>query len=65
MNIDWNKYGHNISDNEGELKNIDDILSELEEIQQNFSTHAMSDHVLFLRGKAEMLNEVIQYLRRI
>jgi len=65
MSIDWEKYGNNISDCEGELRDISNILSELKEIQQHFSTHAMSDHALFLQGKAEMLKEIIQYLQRV
>lgn len=61
----FKEYGHAISDNEGELRDISGVIAELEEVQRNFSTHAMSDHQLFLQGKAEMLCEVIQYLRRV
>jgi len=64
MDIDWDKYGNGISDCRGELRDIAEIISELEDIKANFSTHAMSDHQLFLEGKVEMLNEVIEYLRR-
>jgi len=65
MGINWKKYGHSIGDSEEKLRNINDILSELEEIQQHFSTHSMNESALFLQGKAEMLTEVIQYLKRI
>jgi hypothetical protein len=58
-------YGYAISDMDGELRDMGGVVAELEEIQRNFSTHAMSDHQLFLQGKAEMLAEVIQYLRRV
>ena len=65
MSIDWESYGLAIADSEGDLRDISGIISELEEIERNFSTHAMSDHALFLQGQAAMLNEVIQYLRRV
>lgn len=67
MSIEWEKYGNTISDRIGELRNISEIISELEEIEGNFSTDAMSDYALFLQGKAkaEMLNEIIQYLRKV
>jgi len=61
----FKNYGYAISDCDGELRDMSGILSELEEVQRNFSTHAMSEHQLFLQGKAEMLSEVIQYLRRV
>ena len=61
----FENYGKAISDCDGELRDIDGVIAEFEEIQRNLSTHAMSDHRLFLQGKAEMLCEVIQYLRRI
>lgn len=68
--IDWNKYGNAIADNEassleGNVRDIDAIIDELEDVRANFSTHAMSDHALWLKGKAEMLDEVIDYLRRV
>lgn len=58
-------YGYGIADCTGELRDISGIVTELEEIQSNFSTHAMSDYQLFLPGKAEMLEEVIEYLKRV
>ena len=64
-NIDWKKYGNAISDCDGELRNVSQIISELEYIEENFSCHAMSEHALFLQGEAEMLNEIIQYLRKV
>ena len=65
MEIEWGKYGNEIADCEGDLRDMSGIISELEEIERNFSTHSMNEHALFLQGKAEMLNEVIQYLRRV
>lgn len=58
-------YGYAISDRDGELRDIAEIISELKEIHEGFSTHAMSDEVLFLQGKKKMLAEVIQYLERV
>ena len=63
--IDWTKYGNAISDNDGELRDISAIIAELEEIQLNFSATAMNDRVLFLRGRADMLCDIIQYLRKV
>ena len=68
--IDWTKYGNAIADNEyhadnGNVRDIDAILVELKEIYENYSTHAMSDRVLWLQGGKEMLGEVITYLERV
>lgn len=54
-----------ISDNERTLRDIDAVIEELKKVQNNFSTHSMSDHALFLQGKLEMLNEVIEYLEYV
>ena len=61
----FKKYGHLISDCDGDLRDISGIIGDLEEIQRNFSTSAMSDQQLFLQGRADMLCEVIQFLRRV
>jgi hypothetical protein len=61
----FENYGHLISDNSGDLRDISGIIFELEEIEGDFETHAMSDYTLYLQGKKDMLNEVIQYLKRI
>ena len=58
-------YGRNIPDNTGNLKDVDSIVKELEEVESNFDTSAMSDHQLFLCGKKEALQEVIEYLKRV
>lgn len=55
----------NISDHDGELRDVDEILSQLSSVYSTFSTHAMSDHALFLHGQKDMLGQVIDYLRRI
>ena len=59
----------NISDHfnssPGNLRNIDEIIDELDRLHSNMDTHAMSDHELFLQGRKEMLGEVINYLKSI
>ena len=54
-----------ISDNQGDLRDMAEVLAELREVRDNFSTHAMSEYAMFLHGKLEMLNEVIEYLECI
>ena len=59
-------YGYAIAGDADSMRDVSEILAELEEIQENFSTHSMSTSgQAFLQGKAEMLSEVIQYLRRV
>ena len=45
--------------------NLDDVIEEMEEFIIKFSTHSMSDHLLFLRGKKEAYLDVIEYLKRV
>lgn len=40
------------------------LLFELVSLQNGFSTHAMSDRTIFLQGKKEMLDEIIDYLKK-
>lgn len=68
--INWPEYGNSIADNElsainNRVRDIDAIIQELKEIHQNYNTHAMSDHGLWLKGGKEMLGEVIEYLERL
>ncbi len=63
MNL--NDYGHAISDSEGNLKNIDDVVEELTEILKSHSIESMSDHALFLNGQRDALEKIIEYLKRI
>jgi hypothetical protein len=60
---DWDAYGNAISDDKGELRDISAIIKELEEIQEH--RLYLGGCGLYLSGKAVMLNEVLQYLRRI
>ena len=62
MNDTFKGYGLAISDNDGELRDMEAVVSEIKEVRANFSTHSMSDHALFLKGKLEMLDEVIEFL---
>jgi hypothetical protein len=59
-----NDLSKNISDHfsssPGALRNINDVIEELERLYNN-----MSIHQLFLKGKKEMLGEVINYLKSI
>lgn len=54
----------NIADN-GELHDLNEIISEFENLRHQSSTQAMSDHQLFLQGKKEMLSDIIKYLKKI
>lgn len=40
----------------------DELYSELCNLNDNFSTHAMSDHTIFLQGQKKMLTDIIDYL---
>ena len=59
------KIGFSISDNDGRLRDMNEVIEELSLIYKNFSTHAMSDHALTLHGQKEMLGKIIEYLERI
>jgi len=50
---------------EHELFNLSDIIEELEDFIAQFSTHAMSDHALFLKGKYSAYKDVLDYLKRL
>ena len=63
--MDFTKYGFAISDTQGDLRDISEIISELKEIKVNHSLHAMSDHALFLQGQENALEQVIEYLERV
>jgi hypothetical protein len=65
MNKTFKGYGLAISDSRGRLRDMTAVIAELKEVRDNFSTHAMSEHTLFLQGKLEMLNEVIEYLEYV
>ena len=55
----------NISDNEGNLKDIDAIKDGLTEVYGGFSIHAMSDHAIYLQGQRNMLGQIIDYLKKL
>lgn len=54
-----------VSDFEGELKDRNEIIRVLMRYRQSMSTHAMSDHALFLQGKSEMIDEVIEFMEQL
>ena len=41
-----------------------ELLNQLELLNESFHPFAMSEHILFLQGKKEMLEEIIQYIKR-
>jgi len=62
--------GYAISDNEtcsinGQVRDIDAILEELQGVLDNFSTHSMNESALFLQGQKSMLEIIIKYLKRV
>ena len=68
--VDWGKYGLRIADNEfcsvnGNMCDIDAIIAELSEIYENYSTHSMNEHVLWLKGGKEMLGKIIEYFKKV
>lgn len=42
----------------------DELLEQLEQLNNNFSTHAMSDHMVYLQGQKNMLEQLITYIKR-
>ena len=52
----------NIADNDGTLRNINEIIEQLVLLYSNFDTRAMSN---FLQGKKDMLRSIITYLKII
>ena len=63
-------YGYSISDNEfcainGNVRDIDAIIAELQEVLNDFSTHSMNESILYLQGQRDMINIIITYLKRV
>jgi len=54
-----------IADNDGNLRDIDEVIEELQKLYDNYSTHSMNDHALYLQGEKNMILEIIRYLKRI
>jgi len=53
----------NISvEQDGDMVNMVEVIAILKGVLDNYSTHAMSDREIYLRGKKDMLAEVIEYL---
>jgi len=40
-----------------------DVLEFLEQYHEDFSTFAMSDHTLYLKGQKDMLGNVIEFIK--
>lgn len=58
-------FGVNISDSDGNLRNINEIISELERVYNSFDTSSMSEHTLYLEGQKNMLGMIIEYLKKL
>ena len=42
----------------------EEIIDTLTKIHNNFDTHAMSEHTLYLQGQKIMLNEIIKFIKK-
>lgn len=40
----------------------EELISELTTLNQNIDTHAMTNHTNYLRGRKDMLSEIIEYI---
>ena len=54
-----------IADSQGNLRDVDEILSELRKALDAFSTHSMNETALYLQGKRDGLKDAIEYLERV
>ena len=60
------KCSKNIADNDGKLRNIDEIVSEFEKVYDDYDTHAMNvDTENILWGQRDMLEYIIEYLKML
>lgn len=68
--VEWDSYGYDVADNEyyslkGNVRDIDAIIQELQEIENDFDTHSMNEGILYKEGQLSMLRQVIRYLERV
>jgi len=42
-----------------------ELVAQLEILRDGFSTHAMSEYELFLKGQKLMLIEIIEYIKKV
>jgi len=54
-----------IADNDGNLRDVDEIIAELQNLYDNYDTHSMNEYTLYLQGEKNMILKVIEYLKRI
>jgi len=54
-----------IADNDGNLRDIDEIIAELQKLYDNYDTHSMNEYVLYLQGEKNMILKIIEYLKRV
>jgi hypothetical protein len=64
-NLRLDQLGILISDNDGNLRNVDEIISELQGLYDGWDTHSMNDSILYLQGQKDMILNIINYLKRI
>tara|TARA_R110002111_G_scaffold60608_1_gene101407 strand:- start:344 stop:556 length:213 start_codon:yes stop_codon:yes gene_type:complete len=50
-------------EDDGSFTNLKPLIEELEAFIGQYSTHAMSDYVLFLQGKLEGYKDTVKYLK--
>ena len=43
---------------------VEELLTELQKLHDNMSIHAMSDYQLYLKGRKDMLFEIINYINK-
>jgi hypothetical protein len=55
----------NVADNQGNLRDINEIINELQKLYDDFDTRSMNDHELYLEGEKNMISSIITYLKRI
>ena len=62
MKIEGIEVDINITDNSAK-EFSQELITQLENVYNKMSTHAMSEYTLILQGKKQMLGEVINYLK--
>lgn len=55
----------NITDSSGNLRDIDEIIAQLQDLFLNFDTHSMNDGVLYLQGQKDAIGDMLEYLKRV
>lgn len=64
MKIEGIDMNINITDNSAK-EFSQELILELENVYNNMSTHAMSEYIMVLQGKKQILGEIINYLKYV